>query len=157
MRQVLLLLILAAGCAQADEKQKVDMTLNLLHQYASEANWDGYFDLYHPDAIFIGTDASETWTIPQFQEYAKPAFDSGKGWTYHPYDRHIYLSDDEQVAWFDEMLSNRSLGVTRGTGVLTQKDGQWKLQQYHLAIPIPNSLADGIAEEIKAFSGNSEQ
>jgi hypothetical protein len=37
-----------------------------------------YFDKMTEDAVFIGTDATENWGKPVFQEFAKPYFDKGK-------------------------------------------------------------------------------
>ena len=76
--------------------------------------------------------------------------DRGKGWTYHPKTRNVYFSPNQDVAWFDELLDNESLGETRGTGVLIKEEGRWKITQYHLTIPIPNALADSVAKQIKA-------
>jgi len=152
MKHILLSLLLFIGfSAHAENNQEqVNSTLNALHHNASVANFTEYFNLYHQNAVFIGTDATEVWTKEEFQAYAKPHFDKGKGWTYHPRDRHIYFSANEDVAWFDELLDNDSLGETRGTGVLVKEGGVWKVTQYHLTIPIPNALAGAIAEQIKS-------
>jgi len=133
---------------QAEEK--VNKVLDSLHQFASDANFDNYFSLYSDNAIFIGTDATEVWTINAFKAYAQPHFSKGRGWTYTPHSRHIYFSDNRDVAWFDELLDNDSLGVTRGTGVLVLENNEWKVSQYHLTIPVPNALADSVAEQIKS-------
>lgn len=148
-----LLLCLGVGTnvSANTDKISVNRTLDALHHNASVADFQGYFDLYHDSAIFIGTDASEVWNKETFKAYAKPHFDKGTGWTYLPRNRHIYFSSDRNVAWFDELLDNKSLGETRGTGVLIKAGEDWKLTQYHLAIPIPNSLADSVAEQIKSM------
>tara|TARA_B100002049_G_scaffold222171_1_gene191847 strand:+ start:468 stop:938 length:471 start_codon:yes stop_codon:yes gene_type:complete len=143
-------LLMISTFSGANERAAVGNVLDTLHYSAASADWDAYFNVYSPDAIFIGTDASETWTIDEFKRYAKPAFLSGKGWTYTVSERHIYFSAGGNVAWFDEMLSNASLGVTRGTGVLENTAEGWKVKQYHLAIPIPNELAGEVANKIKA-------
>lgn len=135
--------------ALAASAKNVDKVLDALHKAAEQARFNDYFAYYASDAIFIGTDASETWTLEQFKRYAKPVFESGDGWTYHPQTRHIYFSKEGNVAWFDERLKHASYGVTRGTGVLQKYDGKWKIQQYHLAIPIPNALARQITQAIK--------
>jgi len=137
--------------AKPDDKTAINDVLNQLHAHASAANFNAYFALYAKEATFIGTDAKEVWDIEEFKAYAKPHFDKGRGWTYHPSARHIYLSANQQVAWFDELLDNNSFGETRGTGVLVRQNGHWKVAQYHLAIPIPNALADEISRQIKAF------
>lgn len=132
----------------------VAATLDRLHQMASEANFEAYFDLYTDDAIFLGTDATERWTKSEFIAYAKPHFDRGRGWTYSATERHIYLSADGTTAWFDERLDHASLGETRGTGVLVKIGGDWKVAQYNLTIPIPNALAGEFVARIRAGSGS---
>ena len=44
--------------------------------------------LYAPDAVFIGTDAGERWTIDEFEAYAEPHFSAGRGWTYRRTPHH---------------------------------------------------------------------
>lgn len=149
-----LLMMLATAMNSAYAKSDIDHIINVLdalHESASNADFHGYFALYSNNAVFIGTDASEVWQIDEFKAYAKPHFDKGTGWTYHPRDRNIYLSSNNDVAWFDELLDNKKLGETRGTGVLIKKDNTWKVSQYHLTIPIPNSIASDVAAQIKAL------
>lgn len=155
MKYVLLyaFIIFNSSVLHAQERgQRVNAVLDSLHSYAASANFDAYFSLYSDDAIFIGTDASEVWDIDSFKAYAKPHFMAGKGWTYHPRSRNVYFSSDKKVAWFDELLDNKNLGVTRGTGVLVLSDGQWKVSQYHLTIPVPNAIADDVAQQIKKLT-----
>ncbi|MCG8494993.1 MAG: nuclear transport factor 2 family protein [Enterobacterales bacterium] len=147
----LVMLAVATTAVANNDRDAVNQTLNALHHNASIADFEQYFGLYHDSAIFIGTDASEVWTKEAFKAYAKPHFDKGRGWTYHPRDRHIYFSPKHDVAWFDELLDNESLGETRGTGVLIKEGAKWKVTQYHLTIPIPNALADSVASQIKTM------
>jgi len=148
MRFILLVFTFLSFVAVASPKKSVEETLNALHQYAAEAKYDAYFSLYSADAIFIGTDATETWTLPEFQAYTKPIFSKGKGWTYTPTERHIYFSPNGDVAWFDELLQNKSIGLTRGTGVLVLTESGWKISQYHLTMPVPNELIEDVAKQI---------
>ena len=129
------------------EDKSIEKVLDQLHQAAAQADFDTYFALFHPDAVFIGTDASERWDLAAFKAYTKPHFAAGKGWTYKSTSRHIQSSG--KFAWFDEILQSASYGVCRGTGVLIQEGAQWKIVQYHLTIPIPNSLADTVVKLIK--------
>ena len=157
MRYLLIsFMCLLTTVSHADQLTDVDTVIDNIHQYASEARFDDYFALYDNDAIFIGTDASETWTLDEFKAYAKPVFSRGVGWTYTSKERHIYFSPNQDVAWFDELLDNASLGLTRGTGVLVNKDSGWKVTQYHLTIPIPNDIADDVARQIKAYQALHE-
>jgi hypothetical protein len=41
-------------------------------------------------------------------------------------------------------------GSARGTGVLRRIGGVWKIEQYHLTIPVPNALADEVVKRIRA-------
>ena len=109
------------GCTLA-----ISQTLNQFHQAASEANSQIYFSLFTTNAIFIGTDPKETWTIKEFKAFAEPHFKKGTGWTYHPRDRHITISESKQTAWFDEMLDNKSMEKPeeRECWSKQQKDGK---------------------------------
>ncbi len=131
----------------------ISQTLSQLHQAASDANLKNYFSLFTTSAIFIGTDPKETWTIKEFKAFAEPYFNKGIGWTYHPRDRHIYISESKQTVWFDEMLDNKKYGETRGTGVLIKTSNGWKIAQYHLTLPIPNALTSSVVKMIQ----NNEQ
>ncbi|TAA46906.1 nuclear transport factor 2 family protein [Corallincola spongiicola] len=128
----------------------IDQLLNTFHQSAATANGEVYFSLFHRNGVFIGTDAGERWTVNQFQEYAQPYFSQGKGWTYTPSTRHIDISEDGQFAWFDELLWNEKYGQCRGSGALIKTPTGWKILQYHLTFPIPNTLAKELTEKIKA-------
>jgi SnoaL-like domain len=131
----------------------IDSVLDQLHAAASKADGARYFKLIAEDAVYIGTDPAERWTIRQFRAYAKPYFAKGTGWTYKPRSRHVVVADIpcHCIAWFDELLDSQSYGTSRGTGVLTLKNGSWKISQYALTFPIPNDLAKGMTTEIKAF------
>jgi hypothetical protein len=127
----------------------VEATLKRFNQAASRADGATYFALFAPEGIFIGTDATERWTVEQFRAYATPYFSKGKGWTYLPRNRHIQFSPRGDVAWFDEILDNSAYGVCRGSGVLRKEAGTWLICQYHLTIPVPNELAGTIVKIIK--------
>jgi hypothetical protein len=66
-----------------------------------------YFDKMTEDAVFIGTDATENWGKPDFQEFAKPYFDKGKAWNFTVLERHIYFDQSKKTAWFDELLNTQ--------------------------------------------------
>ena len=142
---VLIAVFLVTPSAAQSDHEAVDTVLDNIHKMASEADFDGYFGLYTEDAIFLGTDAEERWSIEEFKGYAKPSFDQGRGWTYVKTERHIYFSADHNAAWFDERLENDAYGDCRGTGALVKIDGVWKVSQYNLTVPIPNSLLRKVA------------
>lgn len=132
----------------------VGRVLDDLHEAASKADGARYFALFAPEGVFIGTDATERWTVEQFRAYAAPYFSKGKGWTYRPRksDRHVDLSPDESIAWFDELLDNDKYGLCRGTGVLRRIDGAYRVCQYHLTVPVPNEAMDRVVKVIEASS-----
>lgn len=123
------------------------------HDAASKADGPRYFNHMTADAVFIGTDATERWTKPEFQAYAKPYFDKGKGWTYTavPGRRYVTIAPDGNTAWFDEALMNEKYGECRGSGVLLRDASEWKIAQYNLSVPIPNDLMEDVARQIKAM------
>ncbi len=148
------LLTIGPSLAAHDSKSAAEV-LDRLHESTSQADGETYFALFTKDAVFLGTDASERWTIQEFQRYAAPYFDAGKGWTYTCNTRNINIAPDGQHASFDELLDNASYGVCRGTGVLRLIQGVWKIEQYHLTIPIPNELARDVVAQIRDLEKNA--
>jgi SnoaL-like domain len=88
------------------------------HQAASVADASRYFGHFAPNGVFMGTDATERWTVAEFRKWAKPQFERKSAWSFKPRDRHIDFSADGQTAWFDEMLDTPNLGLCRGIGRL---------------------------------------
>ena len=120
-------------------KENLDALLNGLHLDAHKGNFESYFDRYSTDAVFLGTDKIERWTIEDFKAYAKPAFSDGHGWTYAVIERN--WEGDGNTRWFDEILLNEKLGHCRGTGVVEFINGEWKISHYALTMLVPNSIA----------------
>ncbi|GGI68134.1 nuclear transport factor 2 family protein [Shewanella gelidii] len=125
--------------------------LDQLHAYAASANWPAYFNLYLENAVFIGTDASEHWRMPEFRKYASPT----RGWRYDVH--HRTLNHHGNVIVFDEILYNSSYGLSRGTGTLLLTKNGWKIAQYHLSFPIPNPMAKKITAQIQAESSQKNK
>ena len=151
--------LLAAACAPpsgdgsdappppdpAAERAAAEEVLEALHRLASEGDFDAYFQLFTPDAVFMGTDATERWSVDDFRGYAA----GSSGWSYRMTERHVFVDADASTAWFDERLENANYGETRGTGVLRKTPQGWKIVQYNLTIPIPNPLAREFAGRIR--------
>ena len=131
------------------ESFRVASALHDFHDAASTADGERYFGHFAEGAIYMGTDATERWTLEEFRSFAEPYFSKGRGWTYVASERHVYVSEDGQTAWFDELLDNSSYGVTRGTGVFVRGTDRWRMAQYHLTIPVPNELAKALVEMIR--------
>ena len=146
------ILLMLALPARASNIAAIENALNSLHQHATEAKGEAYFSLYADSAMFIGTDASETWALEEFKNTLCPILIRAKGRRYHSAERHVSLSDSGDIAWFAEMLESESFGVTRGTGVLQKYGDKWLIEQYHLTLPIPNSMIDNVANDIKQQS-----
>ena len=132
---IIILLLPQTNWAQED----LDALLNSLHLDAHKGNFESYFDRYSTDAVFLGTDKTERWTIEEFKAYAKPAFSDGHGWTYEVIERN--WEGDGNTRWFDEILLNEKLGHCRGTGVVELINGEWKISHYALTMLVPNSIA----------------
>ena len=125
--------------ADDDSYILVDALLNGLHRDAHEGNFQAYFARYRSDAVFLGTDKNERWTIEEFKAYAEPAFADGHGWTYTLVERNWEGVGD--IRWFDEILFNEKLGHCRGTGVVRLINGEWKIAHYALTMLVPNEVA----------------
>ena len=133
-------------------EEEVAAVIDALHAAAASADGAAYFALFAPDARFIGTDATERWTLAEFRAYAEPYFARGQGWTYTPVERTVTLAPIQCmcIAWFDEVLDSQSYGVTRGSGVLRKTRAGWKIEQYVLSFAVPNDRARAVVEAIQA-------
>ena len=147
---ILLLATLAFSCKPCEkklqsEKQSITVILDNWHKAAADANYEAYFDVMADESIYIGTDATENWNKIQFQAFAKPYFDKGKAWNFKAIERNIYFSKDGKTAWFDELLSTQ-MKICRGSGVLVQENGQWKIKHYVLSMTIPNDNTNEVVK-----------
>ena len=157
MFRLVVALIAIAGLAWAQPATgpsvgtDVAAVLDDFHDAASKGDGVRYFSHFAPDGVFFGTDATERWTVSEFRDYAMQRFEAGTSWTYHPRDRHVFHSADGRTAWFDEVVVNAKYGACRGTGVLVELDGHWRIAQYNLTIPVPNAIALDVVEMIRAI------
>jgi len=148
-RFVAVILVLAfSNIALSNERDvEIDALLDGLHLDAHEGSFHNYFARYSPEAIFLGTDKTERWTIEEFKNYAKPAFADGHGWTYAVVDRNWEGSGNTR--WFDEILFNEKLGHCRGTGVVQLINGEWKIAHYALTMLVPNAIAADVGSQTR--------
>ena len=152
MRRAFIFLLIIIGPAQiyaaqdeaAKAKADIDALMTAWHKAAATADEKTYFDLMAPEAIFLGTDATERWTKDEFRNYAESRFKGGSAWVYWATKRNIFLSADRTVAWLDEELASKSYWTCRGTAVLEKVNGQWKIRHYNLTFTIPNSAVKEI-------------
>jgi ketosteroid isomerase-like protein len=149
MNKTLLISLIFAFNVGADEHvNEINALLDGLHNDAHKGNYEAYFKRYTSDAVFLGTDKTERWTIKEFKAYAKPAFSDGHGWTYKVADRNI--EGEGNIRWFDEIVFNKKLGHCRGTGVVQLINGEWKIAHYALTMLIPNSIAKEVGSQSMA-------
>jgi hypothetical protein len=165
---VLSLSIMFSACQSFEQRQpdfdqsvaeeEIHTLLDNWHLAATETDFEGYFSKMTPAGIFMGTDATEYWTVTEFKVWAKPYFDNGKAWSFTAHNRHIYFSDDGKTAWFDEELKTPNLGPSRGSGVLSYSESEesWKIAHYNLAIPVPNEIVDSVVTQIEEFHSNQD-
>lgn len=146
-KNIIILFLVVVSNLKAQEKAKLEIntTLNHWHQAAASANFKDYFSVLTEDAIYIGTDATENWNKTDFQAFAKPYFDKGKAWSFTPIERHIYFSDDNKTAWFDELLDTH-MKICRGAGVLIKINNSWKIKHYVLSMTIPNENTNEVVK-----------
>lgn len=179
-----LVLMLLAGCAAdanhppmthsgahgTDTVVAINALIDGWHDAAARGDFDRYFAAMTPDAVFLGTDASERWVGQEFRDFARPYFkgptDYGQGaWTYKPLSRHVHLApapcrsraarsgaEGFGLAWFDELLVHDTYGRCRGTGVLIrEEDEDWRIAHYSLTFLVPNDIARDLTGTIRAF------
>ena len=110
----ILIIALSFACQEpqsVDEAAAIDKLLNNWHLAATKAD-TSFFDYLDSNAIYIGTDASERWTRSEFEVFALPYFRKGKAWEFKTIERKVYLTDIDDIAWFDKTLDTW-MGVCR--------------------------------------------
>ena len=153
-----LLVVLLIGIAfpiqaqrnSASPKEKVNERLEAWHLAAANAHYDAYFENMAENSVFIGTDPTENWTKSEFMIWAKPYFDRGKAWSFSTLERNIFVGENGNLAWFDELLETQ-MGICRGSGVVVKEDDKWKVKHYVLSIAIPNENVDQVTVLKKEF------
>ena len=129
-----------------NDKSKIAAMLDSFNLAAAEANFNQYFNYFSEDATYLGTDALEHWDKASFMTWAKPFFDKKTTWDFKSIQRHIYLGENGDYAWFDELLDTPFAKMCRGSGVLVNQNGNWRIQQYVLSMTIPNELSKQIKD-----------
>ncbi|MEO1054358.1 MAG: nuclear transport factor 2 family protein [Bacteroidota bacterium] len=138
-------------------REVVDAVLDDWHKAAADADFERYFGHFEDStSIFMGTDATERWTVAEFKPWSKPYFDRGRAWSFTPKNRFVYFAEDGKTAWFDEELDTPNLGPSRGTGVLRKNGEAWKIAHYNLTVPIPNDLVYKIVPMIDSVLNKTQ-
>lgn len=146
MKKIIVLFCLLsaiAAPAQNAEKDAVEKLLDNWHSDAADAQMEAYFAALAPDAIYIGTDATEHWSVEKFREFAKPYFHNKKTWKFKPVQRHIFINEAKDMAWFDELLDTE-MKICRGSGVLRKGKDGWKIVHYVLSMTVPNDNIEAV-------------
>ena len=155
---VLVLLIQSCTLETNSNNQELDKkTINDLieswHQAATDADFDTYFACMNESSYFIGTDASEKWNTTEFKSFCKPIFDRGSAWEFKTIQREIFISEQGDVAWFDEQL-HTWMGVCMSSGVVVRTNEGWKIEHYQLSIAVPNDVVDDFISLVKKYEEN---
>ena len=129
--------------------EEVNTFIDNWHKAATEANSKIFFGSMSTNSIYIGTDASERWTMEEFRSFAQPYFDRGKAWNFVPFDRSI--QHYENTIWFSELL-HTWMGVCRGSGIIINEKGSLKIAQYHLSVTVPNDIIQDFIDLVENSS-----
>jgi ketosteroid isomerase-like protein len=141
----------AAHAAEATPVNEIHALLDDFNRAATNADLEGYFACLAPDGVFLGTDATERWTVDELRAFVKPYFDQGVSRAHTPRERHVDLCPGGNVAFFDELVELESLGECRGTGVVIKHDDKWLIAQYSLSFPVPNEIVFDVVDLIGAY------
>ena len=121
------------------EIRSINRTLNSWHERAAVADTT-YFELFADNAMYLGTDVKEIWTVQEFEDLYMSFFKRGTAWNFKMKDRNVYLGDYGHYAWVDESLDTW-MGLCRGTAVMEKNvDGQWRIKHYSLTVLVSNDL-----------------
>ena len=131
--------------------------LDRWHEAAARADAAAYFDAFTGDGVFMGTDATERWTVPEFKAWAARAFERPSAWTFVPIERHMVLHTSGDLIFFDEVLGHGGRDEYRGSGVLRREGGAWKVAHYDLSLPVPNEIFHDLLQEIRTWRRAQEQ
>ena len=141
--------------AFADDKTDVIKALEAMHKAESDGNADGIRDAFTTDGVFLGTDATEAWGMAQLHKDLSARFEKQGGWTFEIMERTVGVSPDGNTAWFKEIanLVQANL-VLRPTGTMIKLDGQWKITQLHIGVPIPNDIYGAFQQSLQAHQSD---
>lgn len=139
------LLLGLAIAVQAHADTSPTATLDAFYAASAGSNQSAFIAQLTEDAVLLGVDGGERLQGEALRDYVSKSFGSesatatnGNSWGYHSSDRHIRLSADGTVAWFDESLQHEQLGAGRASGVLVANGGNWKIAQYNRIAPLPS-------------------
>ena len=153
----ILLLISGSAFSADDDLTLINTVLDEFHSAAARGDKTSYLGLMTSDAVFMGTDEWERWPkTPQFVDYVGSRFKNGTGWTYKSVERNVNVAEPSNVAWFDEVVFSDANGRFRGTGVLVEEDGSWKIAHYAMSFLVFNENWQEVIELSKKTRAEKE-
>lgn len=126
-----------------EQESEINIFMNNWHKAAATADEDLFFGSMDSSGVYLGTDPEEYWLRDEMKIWSKAFFEKETAWDFTPIKRNVYFSEDKKTAWFDEQLDTW-MGICRGSGILSRKNGEWKIMQYNLSVLIEN-------EKVKSF------
>ncbi len=130
--------------SREDALAEVEAVITDFHAAAAEGDADRYFGHMAPDAVLLGTDATERWSYEEYVALARPHLEQGGSIVNRPGKQNVYIAEGGDMAWFDEELEKPKYGEMRASGVLRHTDDGWKIVQFHLTFPIPNEIVPDV-------------
>ena len=150
-----LVLIPFSVCAAESprELQLINQVLDNLHDAAAKGENARYLGVYSENAVFMGSAPEERMDKEQFTDYVNRRFTEGVGWAYQSAERNIFIAEDGNTAWFDEVITRMANGQNfRGTGVLIKENETWMVAQYNFSVPFANAIWEKVMEVIEAHN-----
>ncbi|PPK85196.1 SnoaL-like protein [Neolewinella xylanilytica] len=117
---------------------RIEALATAWHAAAAAADSAAFFGAMAEEGIYIGTDPGEHWTKAEFLSFAAPYFAAGKAWSFVATERHVYYDENENIAYWDELLDTW-MGPCRGTAVVKRNAANiWEIVHYTLSVAVPN-------------------
>jgi len=149
--------VIAMAGETGSELAAVNAVLNDFHAAAAEGDKARYLGLMTDEAVYLGTDEWERWPKhPEFSDYVDGRFKDGTGWAYKSVERVIAFSASGDIAWFDEVTVSERWGRFRGTGVLSSKQGEWRIEHYAMSFLVLNENWEEVTVLTKKTRGEKK-
>jgi hypothetical protein len=142
-----------AHISATDTEQQVHAFVDQWHDDAAHARL-AYFDKMAPNGVYIGTDKTELWSRDEFKKWAARFFERKSAWAFKATRRNVYMSPDQKLIWFDELLDTQ-MGVCQASGVIGRTATGFEILHYQLSIAVPNEVADQVTGIVKQFEAGS--
>ncbi|MBR7801535.1 nuclear transport factor 2 family protein [Undibacterium fentianense] len=136
-------------------KTKLAKFLDEWHDDAAHSRL-AYFDKIAPDGVYIGTDKTERWVRDDFKVWAQPYFKRPVAWAFTAFNRHIAMTPDQSIIWFDEQL-NTQMGICQASGVVRKTETGFEIVHYQLSIAVPNDATDTVVAVVKKVEQRARQ